>query len=1155
MKLKLLKRKSWSDENGVSEIIGNIMILMITVVLFSGIMMFVNQMPVPELTTKADFSANVAFEDLGSTATLTVTHVGGATMDAAETLILVSIDEMTYGYRLSEDANFSYEEWAMGLAWTKEFSGTSYASSISITIVDDISHNAIWISQVSGGMGGTPPTILQRYVDSNPDTISADPVKEYDDFTLFVKISDLDKDLKYVWVDSSSIVGGSSNDSFETPSGGTVPVEGGWFEWNYNDVANDSALIDGKTLVIHAQDAAGHRTTVAYELSVIVLPTDIDYYPADTTPQEGGMPSYIKNINEGQGFGVFGENLTSHTANISDARTVFARGEKVFVRVASLYLTNIFGGNDLTFTDSRSNIDFTYLVTFVPLSTPTDPFYSYAYGGNVAVYQSVFNTSGMLPGAYTMHMVLKATGATHYVFDSSQTLYVTDTESPMSYYPVAWTFKDAGYTTEWGNEKTTPFNVSATNYKMYVAIYVQDAVSSPSPSVGEVRIVDMTGGTQLYGPPGSGSMISSVSKSATNSTAYVFTIDLRLNNGDKWKTGTNSYTLEIAQFSDNNEGVYSYSRQIFIKASSSRADFFIATNGAYSTKGGSTNFISPEYAYYTENNNFFTSRVLYCEENSPSAAPVFYLNAIALGDLDNDGDQDLLVGSNNERGSSFDEFGQLLYFENTMNTWGNWQSPSVITRPTGDPTTDRIEWLDMGDINADGDTDFAYCTSGHKVVIYNNTYGAGGTVFATYTASNDGVRKIALEDMTGDGRADLIVLANGKVYMYDLTKWTSGLFATLPNPAITSSSNIEDFDIADMNNDGMLDIITVDPNPSSHDLIEGVWVNNYTVNPTPTRSLVKNGTAVLQPAGTVVSGTMQDTQTLNVATPSPMVLRENISGEDDEGALSFIFTMQNPLSSYTDQQLIVRAKLSSDAQEVAYVWYSTDTNPLGTMYTPVIVVTGTDYANYTFNLPPSLAGAAQLYIKVTDSSTQLGLANEYLYIDYIAVQSNRFGSYWPNPMISPANRYQVTGVNSTYQTYTTARAINWDGLKDDNRLEVVVAKNGKWVLYDHRTANTAWMIQNQTNFYIYSGGLSTSVAISPTLFEVVDINGDGLDDILTVWSTVGSTSEQSLLKVYLNIDPTMLWPVNVKDLFQGMLPGTETGCIVSIAAGDIFNRT
>ncbi len=117
-----------------------------------------------------------------------------------------------------------------------------------------------------------------------------------------------------------------------------------------------------------------------------------------------------------------------------------------------------------------------------------------------------------------------------------------------------------------------------------------------------------------------------------------------------------------------------------------------------------------------------------------------------------------------------------------------------------------------------------------------------------------------------------------------------------------------------------------------------------------------------------------------------------------------------------------------------------------------------------------------------------------------------------------------------------------------------MAKNQKFVVFDHRTPLTDWMIQNETSFYIYPTGLSTYVAISPTLFEVEDVNGDGLDDILTVWVTVGATDEQSLLSVFLNVDPELYWEVEIKDVFAGMLPGTETGSIVKIDAVDIYGR-
>jgi FlaG/FlaF family flagellin (archaellin) len=62
MNFERCKRRLGSDRSGVSEVVGNILILLITVVLFSSIVAYVNQIPVPEASTKADFAATVSFE-------------------------------------------------------------------------------------------------------------------------------------------------------------------------------------------------------------------------------------------------------------------------------------------------------------------------------------------------------------------------------------------------------------------------------------------------------------------------------------------------------------------------------------------------------------------------------------------------------------------------------------------------------------------------------------------------------------------------------------------------------------------------------------------------------------------------------------------------------------------------------------------------------------------------------------------------------------------------------------------------------------------------------------------------------------------------------------------------------------------------------------
>jgi FlaG/FlaF family flagellin (archaellin) len=170
MNFERRKRKSWSDSSGVSEVVGNLLILMITVVLFSTIIAYVNQIPVPQLQTKADFSASIAFDDSGTTANLTLTHAGGAAMRASATAVILRVGSTMTSYTLSEDPSFGPDWWTTGVEWTHPMTGISTTTIIVATVYDLEKDYSVWGSQVSGGTGGNAPIILQRYVDSNTST-------------------------------------------------------------------------------------------------------------------------------------------------------------------------------------------------------------------------------------------------------------------------------------------------------------------------------------------------------------------------------------------------------------------------------------------------------------------------------------------------------------------------------------------------------------------------------------------------------------------------------------------------------------------------------------------------------------------------------------------------------------------------------------------------------------------------------------------------------------------------------------------------------------------------------------------------------------------------------------------------------------------------
>jgi FlaG/FlaF family flagellin (archaellin) len=1119
MKFDSRKRKSWADERGVSEIVGNILILMITVTLFSSIIAFVQQMPVPEQVTKADFSGSIVFGPGGTSANLTLTHSGGAQIPREDVLVLVDVDSQSHVYYLANDSGFTSDIWSMGISWAKQVNNTAYTSEVKVTIVDLDKNNMIWTSQISGGSGNNPPVILERYVDSNPLTPTPDPVLEHDNFSLFVKVVDPDNDLdtSMIWIDSSQIQGvGATVRHWDVPH-----EESGVFEWLFNvwtPVEYSASDLDGAMIMIHARDQANHESASAYVMSVTILPVRPIIEEASEEPiGEGGLPWYLRYISGRQGFGVYPENksggIPRGVADVLNARTNFTKDEKVFVRVASLDMNNIMAENKVTMTDQRTGL--VYIPTYVPISKPTEPFFSYTSGGNVFVYECKFNTEGLLPGLYTLGMKLSnlpsQSGGVSYPFKANQTIKIEQLGSPITFEPTVWLFKDSGRAQIWG-QKTTPYEVSGGTYKIYGSVNVMDAQVTPAPTVEDIRVQDLSGSAQVYGRPVAGYMLPAWSASG-NLTAYNFEIDLRYANGAQWMGGTNTYSLYLTKVSDSNEGVYSLSAQVFVKAYSSHADFFIGTTGIAI---GHSNFDTKAYVLYVENNNFFTMNTLWSYTNTPSDNEIYATVAMGLGDLSGDGFEDLLVGQDNSQ--------SLLYFKNSLETYGRWQDGSIITRPDA-ADGKNIRWIAFGDTNGDGATDFAYVSTGNKVVIFNNTYGMQGKVFLNYGTTV--VRKIDLKDMNGDGKADLIALAGGKIYVHNLAVWGSGPTQMIRMPdtatAWSGGSGILDFDIADMNGDGKLDILTVGDAGTIASMpdFRGVWMNNYTTNAAPTAKFLDNTATyynIRVAAGTKISGgDVQDTWAMS---GSALQYAENMT-TSPTGQVKVTMKFETLDSTDLVQTLVIRARLLEGTEEGFYAWYSMDSDGNGDKFVPMFQISSTAYVNYTFPLPSTVAGKA-IYLRFTDATSSSGLFPDSIFIDYVAVLTHQYGGY-------TTQRTNVVVGSAAGWTCVRAGEIDND-IADmvggvDIYPEVVAAKNGRWAAFQPRynvgaTPISGFDVTN-ANMYVYS--TDTLMAnTAPTLFDVTDINGDGYADIL-VTNYTAVQGDITQVGFYMNLYPAKVW--------------------------------
>ncbi|HIH00974.1 TPA: VCBS repeat-containing protein [Thermoplasmata archaeon] len=743
----------------------------------------------------------------------------------------------------------------------------------------------------------------------------------------------------------------------------------------------------------------------------------------------------------------------------------------------------------------------------------------------------------------------------------SAPMLLEEMDSSITFTPAIWVYTSASSTEEqWGITKEEPFLISSAEFSIiHVKVKVQDAADTPSPSVEDVRVTDMLGNTQLHGTPPALPMIESWAANTTdpNNQTYDFDINLRLNNGDQWNGGTQAYALKISRFADQNEGVYSLSKMIFVRSTSSKAEFIVGASG-YMT--GTSNFVNPQYLYYIQNNNFFTKRTVYDYSNAPSAADNYAVSALAMADLDGDGDKDILMGQYRSN--------KLYFIENSMTSFGSWQEASEITRPAADDDV-VINCIATGDINGDGDIDFAYSTmsedasSGRTIVIYNNTYGAAGVLWngaRIGDTSDDGIRKIALEDMTGDGRADLVMLANGMVKIFDLMNaWNDDD----PLAVIgTATSNIKDFDLADVNRDGMLDVLTADAN--SGGTVPGVWVNYYSEQDPTTRTCVETG-VVYPLAGSYVSGNATDT---HEAEGTSYVVQENASG-DEIGQFDLRLQLAT-LSSDFDQLLVVTAKVSPGANEGFYVWYSLD--GADGPFTPMIYIpaTTTAYTEFSVQLPPSVADHT-IYLKITDtlSSTSSASVVEQLYLDYIAVETDRHGGYG-------SEGQQVVTQALAFECVRAANMNGVDTGSGDLGLEVVVAKDGTWAIYNRTSTHpttgftamsdwgdvdTTFYCRGATKIDLHSSMNSDENPVkeilaksSPRLFRVADVNGDGFSDIILVNSTI-NPAITSQVAMFLNVYPCDYCPWRyfvVKDLAAEYNTPDVTGGMTFLAVANLF---
>ena len=176
-----------------------------------------------------------------------------------------------------------------------------------------------------------------------------------------------------------------------------------------------------------------------------------------------------------------------------------------------------------------------------------------------------------------------------------------------------------------------------------------------------------------------------------------------------------------------------------------------------------------------------------------------FTRVIALGDVDGDGDLDLVDG--NDSGHAI-----RLYLNNgTADPWNG-----VIG---SDITPDRISEraLTLGDVDGDGDLDLVSGNqSGINRLYLNNGTAApfNGVIGSNITADAHTTRAVSLADMDGDGDLDLVVGNDGQANRLYPNNGTADPWNGVTGVDVTADvGSTLAVSLGDVNRDGILDVV------------------------------------------------------------------------------------------------------------------------------------------------------------------------------------------------------------------------------------------------------------------------------------------------------------------------------------------------------------
>ncbi len=749
---------------------GTVLVLLITVIIFSSIILWVFTLPTPTSSGRVDIDGRLTGIYQGGSwagATVNLTHRGGDNLFEGSTRVLLTIDNRTHVFVVrgmhfdgisvkSYGINGPDQTWNIGETWGYLNQTISESAQVAVMVVDIDKGLVLWDKSLLGVAGPKGPVFLDKWVDSDPTTTTRDRVNEGDTFTLYARVIDPDSDLNEasVWAYLTFGTGGvplgyvQLVDNGDSGAGDKTAGDG-TFSRSLSWVASKSW--DGGIIILNATDDMGHESK-----SRLILSVGTGGAPG---PSESG-PDDLSLGGDLQKWDIFEANDWDANRYDANSTRTFLKGQTVVVVVASQYLKNVDQKNVFNVYDPAvlparpvvyGNPPYNDPVGQTTKPSSTRAFTYFGFVGDFYVYEFRFSTDSgdygwdgvqLAYGQYSVEIELQANGVDppKNRFDTVDSITVTDSSGSAPDFPAVKFYKDAGHTQE-----ETLFNSTDI---MYVKVIVNN--TDLSVTVGDVVIVDFVGKSPIWATPGTppiGDVI------VNGSSSYAFNVDLSNPNYDNWNFGLSSYGFRIKRIADTNEE-YAIASQVLIRGPRWNLDVITALNDyTFRWFGDDETW----YSTFYENDGVWTRTAveswreqcffIWCFSEPPWGGGDFL--DVAFGDVDEDGDLDAVFGL---------QVGKVLYYRNMQGTGKQWAQYEI------DTIGDDVEAVAIGRLDRDSDNDIVAGTDAGEVWYYNNDGSWTPTLIVNLPTA---VNVIKIADATNDGFNDIIVgTQSGDVRIY-----------------------------------------------------------------------------------------------------------------------------------------------------------------------------------------------------------------------------------------------------------------------------------------------------------------------------------------------------------------------------------------------------